>query len=336
MGGDAGDRSTFRTKTGWGTSGKLIAGNKQQRVTMQADFNKGVGAFDFTVQFNLDSGSTIVNAEALIHWRVEGQEVTRRITIGDGASLTGTGQAVRVEMSDATPPTSLQPMPSPATATVTNGSPDVEFTLKLSLPQGARIVFTAQLDVTYVVAQTTFNSTGVILTTPYTGPSGAGETFSTLPPIANETYTVSVQVSAGIRGSSGQPPVLQPYDAPPYVTVPTPGDLLPGGFIFAVPAGEVAQVHIPDDAGVTQMFVTAVTATVGLFTLIAQPTLPATAIVALKSKSAATFGADRIWDTQITTGWVPVSPGADLVLLSAAGAAPGTFILYSMSYGIDG
>src|SRR5271163_2874822 len=81
MSGGAGDRSTFLTKTGWGQSGNLVTGDRTQRVTMQADFSKGVGAFDFTAQFNISppqGGNAIANAEALLHWRVEGQEVSRR------------------------------------------------------------------------------------------------------------------------------------------------------------------------------------------------------------------------------------------------------------------
>jgi hypothetical protein len=47
--------------------------------------------------------SDLFNSEALVTWSVEGNFVRRRITVGNGAVLSGTGQGVKVELYDALP-----------------------------------------------------------------------------------------------------------------------------------------------------------------------------------------------------------------------------------------
>jgi hypothetical protein len=325
---DAGARSTFRTKTGWGQSGNLITGNKTQRVSMQADFNVGVGAFDFTAQFSLTPpggglGDAVVNAEALIHWRVEGQEVTRRVTIGAGTAVTGTGQAVRVEMFDATPPQFTQLHALPGTAHVTEGSAEVIFTIPPVLIPGSAIIFAPQPKVQYLVERST--AAGVTLTTPYTGPSNAATTASSVFERAVQ-YGVSVQVSAGVRGSSGQPPLLQPYDGPPYVSEFSAENPAPGtGFLFVVDVGESIAINIPEDAGVTQVFVTAVSSG----TL--KPVGAGMAYAVIRNAIAP----QRTWDTQVTTGWVPIPPGAEQIILVVATDATQN-LEFSVAFGIDG
>jgi hypothetical protein len=98
-------------KTGWSASGKLTTKDSNGEVHLQADFgrqgeSKGK-AENYTVQFGIlypPPNSAIdpvpVNSEALIQWVVEGNYVTRRVTVVNGQSLTGTGQAVKVSVKD--------------------------------------------------------------------------------------------------------------------------------------------------------------------------------------------------------------------------------------------
>jgi hypothetical protein len=104
-------------KNGWSIAGMLTAGGQAQ-LKLQADFSPNSG--QYTVQFNV-SGPSIPNGynpvftEALVTWIVEGNSVTRRISVANGTSITGSGQAVVVVMSDATQPIYNNPQPtSPA------------------------------------------------------------------------------------------------------------------------------------------------------------------------------------------------------------------------------
>jgi len=67
---------------------------------LQVDFSQGPGASSYTVQFNLLNNAPGVQAVALITWTVAGNFVTRRVTVGNGVSVTGTGQAVQVRVID--------------------------------------------------------------------------------------------------------------------------------------------------------------------------------------------------------------------------------------------
>jgi hypothetical protein len=90
---------------GWSQSGTLTPGNKNKQVTLQANFPK---TDTYTIQFNVDrttfkgigAGASAQFTEALITWSVEGNDVTRKVTIADGVSVTGVGQAVRVVITD--------------------------------------------------------------------------------------------------------------------------------------------------------------------------------------------------------------------------------------------
>lgn len=100
--GPANTGSTTNLKMGWGTSGKLATGNTSKMVTLQADFPISE---TYTIEFaktNNPASNNPIFAEALITWSVEGNYVTRRVNIGDGVSLTGVGQAIKVQMTDAT------------------------------------------------------------------------------------------------------------------------------------------------------------------------------------------------------------------------------------------
>lgn len=88
---------------GWSANKKLIMRGRTNPLTMQADFpDPG----NYTFQFGINPKTVQVIkgqrtiAEAFIQWSVEGNFVTRRVTVGNGVSVTGMGQAARVTMSD--------------------------------------------------------------------------------------------------------------------------------------------------------------------------------------------------------------------------------------------
>lgn len=87
-------------KIGWSASGILTQhGNKE--VSLQANFPE---ATSYIAQFSI-SGTDLryKQAEAEIKWVVEGNFVTRRITIANGVSIQGAGQAVSIKIRDVSP-----------------------------------------------------------------------------------------------------------------------------------------------------------------------------------------------------------------------------------------
>lgn len=104
--GDAMFSDTSLQKSGWQQSGKLTTGNTNKAVTCQADFAPRAGYF--TVQIGIDGfvGKSR-NTEATIIFSVEGGQISRRITVGNGATISGPGQAVRVRVIDKTTVTPL-------------------------------------------------------------------------------------------------------------------------------------------------------------------------------------------------------------------------------------
>lgn len=88
-------------RPGWSTSGTLQTGVTTNSVHLQANFEDSPG--EYTVQFNVDAASNIFfNALATLQWSVEGNTVTRVVTVGNGTSISGVGQGVRVSVVDAT------------------------------------------------------------------------------------------------------------------------------------------------------------------------------------------------------------------------------------------
>jgi hypothetical protein len=90
---------------GWSKSGTLLVGVPGTKQSMQADFPN---SDNYTVQFGINTDKVpatfvhAIEAEALITWSVAGNDLTRRVSIGNGVSVMGTGQAVKVVMMDAT------------------------------------------------------------------------------------------------------------------------------------------------------------------------------------------------------------------------------------------
>lgn len=86
---------------GWSLSGKLIAGDTKFHQ-LQANFDY-VGYY--TVQFSIEvpevefeSGGIFALAD--ITWTVEGNAITRKISIINGMTISGMGQSVNIKMSD--------------------------------------------------------------------------------------------------------------------------------------------------------------------------------------------------------------------------------------------
>jgi hypothetical protein len=93
-------------KKGWQQAGELVTGQRDQVVTMQANFPE---PDTYTCQFSIVTPPPVLatppgfpqfDAQAEVRWSVEGQSVSRLISIGNGTSITGVGQAVRVRMVD--------------------------------------------------------------------------------------------------------------------------------------------------------------------------------------------------------------------------------------------
>lgn len=85
---------------GWSGSGKLITGD-DKTFQVQAVFPK---ASDFTVQFNMKQptrdANTAVVCEALINWVVAGVPVSRRVTVGNGTTISGVASSINVTVED--------------------------------------------------------------------------------------------------------------------------------------------------------------------------------------------------------------------------------------------
>lgn len=85
-------------KTGWAQAGKLTQLDSQKSVQVQANFGQ---AENYTIQFGMViPTATSAKAEALITWTVEGNPITRRVSVSNGLSVTGVGQGVKVVVKD--------------------------------------------------------------------------------------------------------------------------------------------------------------------------------------------------------------------------------------------
>lgn len=122
-------------KVGWSATGRLVTGDRSQQVTLQADFQAGQNlqqAESYILQFNKVNNplsNLPIRAEALVRWSVEGNSVSRRISIANGVALVGASQAVRVVLTDVTQSLLDGPVVIP------NG---VEYDVSVQVTPGAR------------------------------------------------------------------------------------------------------------------------------------------------------------------------------------------------------
>lgn len=89
----------------WSNAGTLTSGDPGSEVALQASFTDEPG--NYTVQIgalypNPQQGLNPIIAEATIRWSVAGNTVTRRVTVGQGVSISASAQAVTVSVKDVT------------------------------------------------------------------------------------------------------------------------------------------------------------------------------------------------------------------------------------------
>jgi hypothetical protein len=99
-------------KDGWSVSRILKSGDKNAVVSLQADFKQKPGIY--TAQFSIVPIDPFVppppivgyyapiQAEAEIDWAVEGNTIVRKVSVTNGLSISGPGQAVRIIVRDVT------------------------------------------------------------------------------------------------------------------------------------------------------------------------------------------------------------------------------------------
>lgn len=103
--GDGEDEMAVQSSSsgGWSKTVDLISGNVDLNGTCQANFDQ---AGEYTVQFTVDNivdlfgAPGIINPRADITWTVEGNPVRRTVSIANGTTVSGVGQACKVEVYD--------------------------------------------------------------------------------------------------------------------------------------------------------------------------------------------------------------------------------------------
>jgi len=99
--GDGEDEMT-KHYSSWSASGILHTTNTDDVVTLQADFDES-GPYTLQFSVNVPDYSPVVvnvNPTAFIDWKVEGNWVHREITLTSGTSISGTAEAVRIQVRD--------------------------------------------------------------------------------------------------------------------------------------------------------------------------------------------------------------------------------------------
>jgi hypothetical protein len=97
---------------GWSQTGKLSVGSDARTLSMQQNFTAqhgGPGGGTYTIQFGVSPPpSFIFNAQARISWSTGSTSLTRLISIGNGATITGVAQAASVFVHDVSPTPSAE------------------------------------------------------------------------------------------------------------------------------------------------------------------------------------------------------------------------------------
>lgn len=136
---------TPNTSKGWSSSVGLITGQSSP-ASIQANFPD---AEYKTIQFGVvppDDGkstSSVFDATAFISWSVEGNTVTRLISIGNGVSISAPAQAYNITITDKTPNlggTQVLGKPYSITVNITPGSRPNSITPPIFKPVARAIV----------------------------------------------------------------------------------------------------------------------------------------------------------------------------------------------------
>lgn len=110
-------------KNGWQQSGTLRI-QQAGRVMVSADFSKArYGAGMYTCQLAITQKPHVdganPDATATISWMVEGAQVHRQVSVGNGVSVSGTGQACNIIVEDTTLFTSVPAVGAEYVVTIT-------------------------------------------------------------------------------------------------------------------------------------------------------------------------------------------------------------------------
>lgn len=127
-----GELDQYSNKSGWQVNGKLETYNVSQTQKLAADFSQAPG--QYTIQFatgpiiqpGAPAAPIVKQTKAVIKWSVEGTFVRRQISLYDGASISGVGQAVDVEIIDS------------SFAAAGGTHPNVEYDVSAQVAKGTR------------------------------------------------------------------------------------------------------------------------------------------------------------------------------------------------------
>ena len=298
----------LQTKDGWSASGKLIAGIGGL-VQLQANFTSGggLGCGQYTIQFttsgNINSPNPVFT-EALITWSVEGNFLTRRVTVCNGMSITGSGQAVKVIITD-----NKQPIFVPQI-----------------VPWQPTTIYIATDVVTYNTTNYVSLVSGNVGNPPILN-GVLNSAFWSVGP--SYEYTVGCQVVPGVRANTEIAPVLYPLD----------GILLNGDPAFpcylqqqSIVKSQYIYVPIPQEAGITSVLVTAISP-VPIGTAEAPVSIPdGTALVLV---SLGGVNVMQQYDCK-TPFWYPLFSSAVGLYLQNNYATSLQEYSFSVAFGIDG
>lgn len=108
----------------WSQSGTLITGNKAGVVSLQTGDLSDLDYKYYTIQFGVipPNVSPLTNAGyqalATITWSVNGNPITRQVSVGQGIEISGPADSITVRVQDATPTPGFAPAGSVYTVTI--------------------------------------------------------------------------------------------------------------------------------------------------------------------------------------------------------------------------
>lgn len=170
---------------GWSARTDMVQGNRQATQVVNPIFKDGEY---YTIRFGVQTPQPFVfSAEALISWNLEGNIITRRISVSNGVAISGTGQGCSVSLVDTTPSATAKPNYS-ITTQVSKGVRPVE---------SAPPTLMARLDTPHL-----------------------GETYGSITLLPGDSIQYNVPTDAGVISVEvvGRPD-SQPTAAPPWVVV---------------------------------------------------------------------------------------------------------------------
>lgn len=125
--------NTSSSTGGWSQPTTVFAYSIQPQNSLQTSFPR---SGTYTVEFSVNipalppgmSPASVIQCDAIISWVLEGNRITRRVSVSDGLSISGTAQGVQVQLVDTSYDTSF--VPPPATA--------FQYTITVSATPGVR------------------------------------------------------------------------------------------------------------------------------------------------------------------------------------------------------